>query len=204
MFGALMGVSGVWLMNRYPRWYTCAAAVVLMACSIGVYQANMAVFISVLLLAFIRKVADEPDFSFLRFLGQAVLRLGVCVLALELYLRINDFFLARYEIMLTNYQGINTYGITDLSGYLDRIGDIYSEFFVPNREAFRNMYPFAMRTYYMVWIGTGAILSLRLAVRTAKEKPEVAAMPCYPDSGSLKVIDGTLVVKLSQPETAEE
>lgn len=33
-------------------------------------------------------------------------------------------------------------------------------------------------------------------VRKLKKQPEVKEMPCWPDSGSIKVIDDTVVIKL--------
>ena len=37
-------------------------------------------------------------------------------------------------------------------------------------------------------------------IKSFEELPEVKAMPCYPDSGSIKVINGAVVVKFSEPE----
>lgn len=63
---------------------------------------------------------------------------------------------------------------------------------------FLNIYS---RTSWMsLYLGFAPTLADAVTTEALAASDEVRAMPCYPDDGSVRVIDGVVVVKLSEPE----
>ena len=53
------------------------------------------------------------------------------------------------------------------------------------------------RGFYRHWMNINFNSASADRYRKLQKNQEVAAMPCYPDPGSIRIIDGTLVVKVS-------
>ena len=56
---------------------------------------------------------------------------------------------------------------------------------------------YAWREYMSVWCGYKPDVLTDEEIEKISDKPEVKAMACYPDDGSIKIIDNTIVVKFS-------
>ena len=56
------------------------------------------------------------------------------------------------------------------------------------------LYSYAWREYISFWCGFAPVY---VDAAPFLEIPEVAAMPCYPADGSIRIINGTVVIKLS-------
>ena len=132
-FGILLAVLAVWLASRYRYGFLFAAPV--LACSLGTYQAYLAVaaslsLICVLLFALERDRSSGEFFRCgIKYLVLLVLSLGLYFITLRIFLRIKD-------LSLLDYKGISSFG-SDLSlgGLLESIGSAYWNFlryfFVP-------------------------------------------------------------------------
>ena len=63
---------------------------------------------------------------------------------------------------------------------------------IPYKDAWGIINGFAARSFIENWTGFAPEINYAFA-----SHPEVKEMPCYPDQGSIKVIDDVLVVKFS-------
>lgn len=167
-FGTFMGVSGVWLFSRSARWYCYLAGIVLMACSTGVYQANIPVCVSLLLIYMIKRTSESTRNGWKKLLKCYVSCISGCIGFLITYLAINNLCLSLKGIQLTGYKGINGFGRTSWRGYLQRIRLAYVEFVKPT-DGVRNMYPFSLDKLYSFMIAAAFILGLYLIYRKLKE-----------------------------------
>ena len=167
-FGTFMGVSGVWLFSRPARWYHYLAGIVLMACSTGVYQANIPVCVSLFLVYMIKETSGTMRTEWKKLLRCYVSCVSGSIGFLIAYLAVNKFFLSLKGIQLTDYNGINGFGRTSWRGYLWRIRLAYTEFIKPT-EGIRNMYPFSLDKLYGLMIVAAIIMTLYLIYRKQKE-----------------------------------
>lgn len=84
------------------------------------------------------------------------------------------------------------------------LGSFEASDYVPNPEPFRDLMPYGMGKSMITYTGTEyAYLTYMLntnmnLTRVSNEAPEIQAMPVYPTKGSIAMIDGVVVVKISQ------
>lgn len=102
------------------------------------------------------------------------------------------------------------YEIESIEGYVAGetpvafLGSFESTDYVPNMEAFKDIVPYGMGKSSITYIGTEyAYLTYVLNVsmnltRVSNEDPEIQQMPVYPARGSIAMIDGVIVVKISE------
>lgn len=111
-FALFLAVLAVWFLEKYK--YGLFPSVLLIAFSLGIYQAYIPLTISIYVLLLIRKVLME-DIK----IGSLVLRgIYYCtslVLGLAVYLVIMKFFLNWFDAELLPYQGINDMGNISLA-----------------------------------------------------------------------------------------
>lgn len=153
LIGTLMGICGVYLLQKKNiKVWDYIWAIVLMACSVGTYQANIAIILALMVLQLLKyEVVFDPDQSD-KFIKNCVIRIGVSIAFLVVYLGIEKVFLLLRSESLSDYQNINTYGMTSLTGYFERIVTSYKEFFWPTKYTVRDMYPLAANTLYKLLI----------------------------------------------------
>ena len=127
--GIFFGVLAAWLAVRFPKkllWNL--VSVVLLACSLGMYQAYFAdaacIFVITLVLecAFCKKHQDWKA-----VLLTAFRYLFVLVAALMLYLILNRYFLAHWGLELGNYQGMNAMGQLSMGELFGALKRCYSD-----------------------------------------------------------------------------
>lgn len=102
------------------------------------------------------------------------------------------------------------YEIESLEGYeagitpVAFLGSFEASDYVPNLEPFHELTPYGMGKSMITYTGTEyAYLTYMLntnmnLTRVSNEAPEIQAMPVYPAKGSVEMIDGVVVVKISQ------
>jgi hypothetical protein len=162
LFGTLMGVYGGYLLCRHRRWYFYIFGILLMACSVGVYQANIPVCISLLLIYLIKNVAESEESDWKKYICRLIYFAGACIGFVLVYIMINQIVLSYKKIELLDYQGIQSYGQTSVRGYLDRIVLAYREFLRPTDKVWRNMFPFSLDRFYQMGVVAGAVLTICL------------------------------------------
>ena len=132
-----------------------------MACSIGIYQANLPVCVSLILIHMIKTVAERQNFNGKNLLMYYFVCATACIGSLVVYLGLNKIFLWIKDIRLTDYQEIGAYGQTSFGGYLARIRFAYKEFFMP-QDGIRNMYPFSLGKIHDVIVAVYMLLTIYL------------------------------------------
>lgn len=124
-------VLAAWLIIKFPKSILRqAAAVLLLACAVGTYQAYLAntvcllVLSVVLLSAFSGKETDTKSLVL-----TSVRYVVLLVLGLLCYFALNRFSLAYWNVALGDYQGINNMGKIELSRLPEMIKNCYFSFF---------------------------------------------------------------------------
>ena len=159
MIGLLMMVICAFLICRETPWWLKIPGILLGGASIGVYQAFLPILLAVLLIYDIMTLtAEEKNSSFLQRIGiQALCVAGV----LAVYFAANRFFLYRFHLELTSYQGLDRMGIMSVPTFLERAGTAYRMFFSPARNVTEDMYPGTLHYLYYLMLAANGILGLR-------------------------------------------
>lgn len=168
MLGLLMIVVCGFLICKRNRWWAKGMAVLIGGASIGIYQAFIPVLLSVLLIYDIKTLSgDKEDLpAFFRQLGiQAVCMIGV----MAVYFAGNAFFLAKFDVELSGYQGISGMASDPLQVYLERCLLAYREFLNPTPGFFRDMYPGTLHLLYTVTLIGNGLLAAWQAVRAGRK-----------------------------------
>lgn len=160
--GTLMGVWGGCLSCKYNKWYLYLTGLFLMACAVGVYQANIPMHVSLILLYMVKKVSEKDHAEWKDFFWLAGKSICSCIGFMLLYLGLNQAALKVTGMRLSNYQGINQMGMTSAGGYLKRILTAYKEFFIPTDKISANMYPFSTDIVYHVLVVIAGVATLYL------------------------------------------
>ena len=176
LIGLLMMTVSACLICEGSAWWIRLIAIGLGGAGLGIYQAFLPFFVTVLLLYDLMTVAEgeEKAGPFLKRAGMQVL----CVLGVMLvYMAGNRFFLHKYQVELSAYQGIAQMGKMSFSTLLYRISRAYREFLNPTQQVFGDMYPGTLHGLYFPMLIVQAILTLRLVIRTgAKSKGKAALL----------------------------
>ena len=167
MLAMALGVLGVYCICKGNRWYCTLLGIVLMTCSLGIYQAFLPLMLSVMLLYFIHAVVtDQSGVS--GIFTWIVKWVGSTIGALVLYFGFNKLFLNLTSSELSSYRGISSMGGTRPLDYLIRIFSAYREFFHPSREGVYNMYPGNVRGVFYLILLTVMIMVVILLFRLWK------------------------------------
>lgn len=168
MLAFLMIVICACLICRRNAWWVKGIAVLAGGASVGIYQAFIPVLLSVLLIYDLKTVSREGASlpAFFRQIGlQALCVAGV----MAVYFAGNSFFLAKFGVELSGYQGIEGMGSGTLQVYLERCARAYREFLNPTPGFFQDMYPGTLHILYTAALAGNVLLAVRQAVKTGRE-----------------------------------
>lgn len=123
--GIFFSVLAAFLLVRFPKKIIVhVGAAVLIACSLGTYQAYFSNTVCLLLINVILMSAfQKNEESWKRILFTALRYLGVLIAGLILYLALHKVLMARWGLSMVNYQGLDSMGqisFEDLAGALKR------------------------------------------------------------------------------------
>lgn len=152
---SLLGVVGAWIFHQKKNVVALLLCTVLMACSVGVYQANIPVCICTLLLYMMEDIR-QSDMNWKTFWKMALCNATVCIGFVTEYFLVNQYFLNQFGVVLTDYKGINHFGRTNLSNYIYRILCGYGSFFYPSTA----VEDFSARYVYTLLIIVTAIIAI--------------------------------------------
>ena len=175
MLAMIMTVGAAWLICRKKAWWAKAAAILLGGCAVGIYQAFLPMVISLALMYDLKWLAEEngtPGDFLKKAAGQVLCVLGI----MALYFAANRFFVAKFQVEMNSYMGIDQVGSTSLSDYLRRVGTAYREFFLPTRNVSGDMYPMHAYYVYLAMATADVILGIRLAFRTGRKNGAKGAL----------------------------
>ena len=167
----LVAVCGACIYFKYKNIPSMLAAMLLIACSTGVYQVNLTVGACTILLLLIDTLWHSEK-KLAGLIMECVKALIICVGSLILYLLLNNLALFITHETLTPYKGISSFGTTDLMGYLGRAGIAYREFFWPSQDLGGNMYPFSSKYVHVALIVIFVILAAMFLARVYRKNVE--------------------------------
>jgi len=162
----LFSVLAAWLMVRYPKKIVLnILAVVLIACSLGIYQAYfpntvcLLVMSIIFICAFSKEERTWKDVFFLALRYVLVLSLGMI-----LYFILHKVLVAAWGLQINSYQGLDSMGQTSVSEVLSAIKGSYLDFINLFRSDVMCLNPttYVRRSYFFMmasW-GIGALCLL--------------------------------------------
>lgn len=173
--GTLFGVFGAALSCKAKKWYIYLFGIVLMGCSVGVYQANIPVCICIVLFYAVKEMGEKQKADWREFItlgGRSVIS---CVGFISVYFGCNQIALMVSGSHLSNYQGINDMGQVSVKTYLKRVLVAYKDFFVPADESMGNMYPLSSDIVYKLLILFTCVLTIYWLYKTFMKDKWLAA-----------------------------
>ena len=123
----LFAAAAVWLSTKWKYAFPCS--VLLLALSLGIYQAYFPVAVTLYLLLLVKQALDE-EASFVQLVKRGVYYLATLVAGLVLYFVILNAYLAAVGNELVSYQGLSTMGAISLSQYPRFIAECVKNFFL--------------------------------------------------------------------------
>ncbi|MDE7093512.1 MAG: glucosyltransferase domain-containing protein, partial [Oscillospiraceae bacterium] len=106
----LFAISGVWIANKKTNILFYLFGVLLMSCSIGIYQAFIPMMISLVLLCFIFKLITEISNKAKGFIISGLYLASTVISSVLLYFIVNKCILAYKGLNLSTYKNVDTMG----------------------------------------------------------------------------------------------
>ena len=179
---ALMSVVGAYIFYKYRNLASLLACSVLMALSVGIYQSNISINLIVLLIFMLDEVSDS-DMEWKDYIILAVRNVAVCICFMAEYFVINRLFLKLNHQEMYDYKGVNSYGMTDIRGYILRVITAYKRFLKPvdyinYNGVSANMFPWNIRYLHMILIVLVTVLIVFWIkdVQGMKNKAQIALL----------------------------
>lgn len=164
-----MGVTGTFLSCKYNKWYIYLSGIFMMAFSIGIYQAYIPVYISIILFYAIKETAKKDTAQWQSFLWLGVKSVVTCMGFLALYLGLNRVALRITGTRLSDYKGVSSFGATSPGGYIGRIKLACKIFLSPSLAGEESVYPFSTGTMYLLIVGLAGAVTLHMLYRCYKK-----------------------------------
>ena len=146
----LFAAAGAYLVLTKDQWYWIAAGIILMTCSLGIYQAYIPIMVCVFLFGLIKQFTDADNSEKRK---KAFLRIGIIALSCAAFLLLNtgilNFFLRLTNETLSGYKGIGHATKMPLAAYMGRAVFAFKEFLMPRRGSFYDVFPGGSRELYI-------------------------------------------------------
>lgn len=154
--GTFMGLAGVFLFGGgktrgWKRAISAVTGILLQACSIGVYQANIGVIASFTVIVFLRSLDEGEDNGIVPILKRILYFVSGTLGYLAVYYVAAVYFVKRTGQSLSDYQGISDMGKAGIAEYFSRIPVAYAEFFRPTPGQSSYMYCGGVKYFYF-WV----------------------------------------------------
>lgn len=177
--GALLGVIGAYVFYEKKNIPSLILCTILMSLSVGLYQSNIAINLMALLL-FMAGEVYENDMKWKEYVILGTKNAVIAALFMAEYFVFNAICLKVTGLQMYDYKGVNSFGSTNLSGYIYRIFTAYKRFVKPAdyinyNGVSTNMFPWGIKYYHMILIAVTLVLMLILA-RTVKLREKVAQL----------------------------
>lgn len=169
MLGMLAGVFGAYCVCKWQRWYALIPGVILMGCSVGVYQAFIPVVLSMFLFWLIKRIYEAKEEE-IALLLKKVVTIGLsCGLFILFYFWMTYYFINKYGVKLATDQGIDRMGKASLHEYILRVSIAYREFFAPSMNSNYYMFPGSGRIVHTILVAAFCFYSLILLLHVYRE-----------------------------------
>ena len=171
--GYFFATLSVYLFFEYTNKMGFLLGVVLGAFSMGIYQAVVPFMITYALLVVMTRVLCD-DFRCSRFINIFVKLFLFFLLILCFYLGALKCSLAIHSAELSSYKGIDTYGITSINGYIQRIEIAYKNFISPPpQDSYNgklNLFPGSMQIARYLLLGIICCCIIRIIFECIKRR----------------------------------
>ncbi len=153
-FGTFMGFLGVlFICNAFKakemnKLIFIIIGVLLQACSVGVYQANIGVISSLTIIVFFRSLDYEEITDIKSIVKGIIFYILETVVYLLVYYVAANYFVKKIGQSLTSYQGIGNVTEVSIAEYISRIPTAYVEFFNPTPNKSSYMYSGGVAVLY--------------------------------------------------------
>lgn len=167
MFSLLCGVLGAYFVCKKDQWHYWVSGIVLMASSVGIYQAFIPFTISVLLMYLIKYVYSDncSGKNSMIMTGRVG---GSAVMFMLFYFVVNKIYLFIMKAELSGYRGVDTMGKLPVKEYISRGVEAYRLYINGDCFAHHCMYPAHMLYIYFIVLAASFALSVFLGYRLAK------------------------------------
>ncbi len=175
MFSLFLGCLGAYYICKKDIWIYWLLGIMMIAMSIGIYQAFIPVVTSAMCIYLIGYCYDSND---IRAIIGKIVRVGSsCVLFLALYYMISEIYLKIMGARLFNYRGMAEAGTVSVKLYLIRAISAFAELFVPKTDTGYFMFPGGLLTAYRIVLAVSVVLSILFLVRVFM-KNKISAILC--------------------------
>lgn len=168
MFALLIGVIGLFLALTNNKWWIKVIGIILISCSIGIYQAFIPVYLS-LIVIYLIKETNTDDNTYKDVLKKIGLALAYVASFMILYFVINKIALSITNSTLTEYQGIKNMGQDSIVTYLKRAYYACCVFLLPSKDSMCYMYFGNIQIVYYLLMLVGVILFVMLFTNIYKK-----------------------------------
>lgn len=175
--GALLAVAGAYVYYTYkniPSFIFCSLC---MALSTGLYQSNIAIHLMALLLFMLEEVY-ESDYDRKEYIILAMKNALMCACFMAEYLVINRIVLNINNMEMYDYKGVNSFGMTGITGYLHRVVLAYKRFIKPADHinyngVSANMFPWNLKYLHMLLVLLVIVLLVLMARSVTDRKKQL-------------------------------
>ena len=177
--GAALGVVGAYVFSTNKNIASFILCTFLMCLSTGLYQSNIAINLIVLLLFMLDEVY-EHDMTWKEYIVLGLKNAAVCAAFMAEYFGLNALFLKITGLEMYNYKGVNSFGMTGISGYAWRIFTAYKRFIKPadfiNYDGVSaNMFPWNLK-YLHIFLVIISIVLIFVMLRRAGKFAKIVQM----------------------------
>lgn len=159
MLAVLMAVGGVYLTERTEKWYYLIPGTLLLAASIGIYQAYLPVILCLMLMSLLQ-IAGDPESSPKQILLR-IFRTGAVAAAMMLiYFLVSKIFLAAQNTELTQYAGISEMGSTGIRTYIRRAVHLLYELSLHSKGPLVTAFPGSLLFFYYAAMGVCGVYAV--------------------------------------------
>jgi len=182
--GMLLGVYGTYLVCKNSSYIKISIGIILMGCSVGVYQAFIPVMLSFFVIYLIKECL-YTEIETKELINKILKSILSIICFILLYFITNKLVLSFSGRELTTYQGINTMGKDSISDYLYRVVYAYGRFFIIDEKQKYYMYYSNIKYIYYFLMAVSFIYLGYIAITKFKQSKInsiilvllVAAMP---------------------------
>lgn len=174
MFGLLIGIYGANLICTSDRMALKVVGILLLASSVGIYQAFIPIIVSFILFYCIHMVLKAEAKDVKNTVIAVILKPVDIVIFMAVYFVINSAYLRYLGAELSSYKGVNQVGKTPVSDYIIRVLVAYKQFLLPSKDSNFYMYPSNIRILYYIFVIIGVIYAGYSVYKKSKESVVLA------------------------------
>lgn len=171
-FGFWLVTLSAFIVCTQRKWYLRILAVILFTFSIGIYQASIPLYLSIIILYIIKKLSVCTEhIPFRKQISIGIYHCIITIISFGVYVLINRFCLIQKGLdKMTDYQGISSFGLTSISGYFYRIIETYKEFIFPSENIRSQIYPFGSYYVFLIIVLIYIFLLITITIQSIKKK----------------------------------